>query len=250
LSIVDPPEGRAYNSAMAEVTGLRLARSAALKEKRLLALLAGRLEAELRATVDDAQLLGTLELAGFAPTWAQVRDREATASPEVTALRLAQQAVDPAALFSVSALRIWHRAAVGSGELRGHELSALAEDVAPPAPAAFIARRLAILEEWMTGESVRELKPAQAAALVLARVVEIRPFADGNGRVSRLAASHVMVGGGLRPPILVGGDRPRLEACLRAAFRLDTEPLAALLGEASERCLDVMIQSLEGRDRG
>ena len=99
----------------------------------------------------------------------------------------------------------------------------------------------------MAGESACELQPAQAAALVLARVVEIRPFADGNGRVSRLAASHVMVGGGLRPPILVGGDRPRLEACLRAAFRLDTEPLAALLQEASERCLDVMIQSLEAR---
>jgi Fic/DOC family len=238
---------------MAEVTGLRLARSAALKEKRLLALLAGRPEEavarELRETVDDAQLLGTLELAGFAPTWKQVRDREA-ASPEVMTLRLAQHAVDLAVPFSVSALQIWHRAAVGSGELRAHELSALADDVGPPAPAVFIGGRLAILEEWMTGESVRELLPAQAAALVLARVVEIRPFADGNGRVSRLAASHVMVGGGLRPPILVGGDRPRLEACVRAAFRLDTEPLAALLAEASERCLDVMIQSLEGRDQG
>jgi Fic family protein len=232
---------------MAEVTGLRLARSAALKEKRLQALLAGRAENEtdLRATIDDAQLLGSLELAGFAVSWEQVRDRENPALPEVKALRNAQHAVDAAAPFSVRALRIWHRAAVGGGELRDHDLTPLAEDVAPPAPAEFIAGRLGILEEWMTGESARELKPAQAGALALVRLVEIRPFALGNGRVSRLAASHVMVAGGLRPPVLVGGDRPRLEACLRAAFRLDTEPLATLLHEASERCLDVMIQSLE-----
>jgi Fic/DOC family len=237
---------------MAEVTGLRLARSAALKEKRLLALLAGRSPdaPDLRATVEDAQLLGTLELAGFGFTWEEARDLAPAAPPEVTALRLAQHAVDRAAPFSVSALRAWHRAAASGGEFRDHDLAPLAEDVAPPAPAVFIEGRLGILEEWMTGESARELRPAQAAALVLARLVEIRPFADGNGRVSRLAASHLMVGGGLRPPILVGGDRPRLEACCRAAFRLDTEPLAALLQEASERSLDVMIQSLEASGRG
>jgi Fic family protein len=236
---------------MAEVTGLRLARSAALKEKHLQSHLAGRREddADLRAIVDDAQVLGSLELAGFALSWPQVRDREAP-PPEVRALRAARSAVEAAAPFSVPALRRWHREAVGGGEFRDHDLAALAEDVAPPAPAAFVAGRVAILEEWMSGESARELRPAQAGALVLARLVEIRPFADGNGRVARLAASHVMVGGGLRPPILVGGDRPRLEACLRAAFRLDTEPLAALLHEASERCLDVMIQSLEGGGDG
>lgn len=235
---------------MAEVTGLRLARSAGSKEKRLRALLAGRPEdeADLRATVEDAQLLGSLELAGFAFTWEQVRDRKASAPPEVAGLRKARQVVDRAAPFSVDALRRWHGAAVG-GEFRNLDPDESREDAPPPAPAVFIESRLGILGQWMTGESSRELKPPQAAALVLARLVEIRPFADGNGRVSRLAASHTMVRGGLRPPILVGGDRPRLEACLRAAFRLDTEPLAALLQEASERCLDVMIQSLEARDR-
>ena len=79
----------------------------------------------------------------------------------------------------------------------------------------------------------------------MARIVEVLPFDDGNGRVARLAASHLMVRGGRRPPILVAGDGPRLVAALQAAFRLETEPLATLLDEASERAVDVMIQALE-----
>jgi hypothetical protein len=54
-----------------------------------------------------------------------------------------------------------------------------------------------------------------------------------------------MVRAGARPPILRGGDAPRLRAALEAAFQLHTEPLAALLEEASERSLDVMIEVLE-----
>jgi hypothetical protein len=118
-------------------------------------------------------------------------------------------------------------------------------DAPPPAPPSLIAGRLVILEQWLSSSSGQELKPVQQGALALARVVEILPFEDGNGRVSRLAASHLMTRAGLRPPILVGGDAPRLRDCLRAAFRLQTEPLGALLAEASERCLDVMIRTLE-----
>ena len=55
-----------------------------------------------------------------------------------------------------------------------------------------------------------------------------------------------MVNSGSRPPILVGGDRERLEACLQAAFQLQTEPLVVLLEEASERALDLAIRALEG----
>ena len=79
----------------------------------------------------------------------------------------------------------------------------------------------------------------------MARIVEVLPFHDGNGRVARLAASHLLVRRGRRPPILVAGDGPRLVEALQAAFRLETEALATLLAEASERALDVMIQALE-----
>jgi hypothetical protein len=51
----------------------------------------------------------------------------------------------------------------------------------------------------------------------------------------------------MRPPILVAGDAARLRAALEAAFRLEMEPLVALLAEASGRALDVMVQSLSAR---
>ncbi|HEY7512804.1 MAG TPA: Fic family protein, partial [Vicinamibacteria bacterium] len=161
----------------------------------------------------------------------------------VPGLLQALGAVPREAPFTVGALAAWHAAALGGGYFR---TSAREREGGPPAaPAAFVESRLEILQHWLQVESSRELSAAQAGALALARIVEILPFDDGNGRVSRLAASHLMVRAGARAPILVGSDEARLRAALTAAFQLHTEPLAALLEEASERSLDVMIAALE-----
>jgi hypothetical protein len=144
----------------------------------------------------------------------------------------------------VAAVRAWHEALAGPAGFRRAERE---RDGAPTAPAALVESRLATLGEWLETVGTRDLQPEQAAGLALARLVEILPFDDANGRVSRLAASHVMVRGGMRPPILVAGDKRRLHASLDAAFRLETEPVVALLVEASGRALDVMIQTLSAR---
>jgi Fic family protein len=214
---------------------LRLSPSAALKEKRLASLLEGREAgtARLMEAVRQAQAAGSLELSGIEATPASV-DR----------VLQAQAAVDPKAPFSVGALLTWHRAVTGSASgLRTAERTR--EGGPPPAPAAFVPTRLQSLEDWLGVESSAALKPAQRGALVLARIVEILPFDDGNGRVARLAASHVMVGTGARPPVLTGDDCARLVQALQAAFQLQTEPLASLLDEAAERALDVMLRAAE-----
>jgi Fic family protein len=215
---------------------LRLAPSAALKEKRLAALLEGR-DADAAARADEAarraQASGSLELA----------DIEATPQ-EVDRLLRAAAATDARAPFTVDALLAWHRAATGSPS--GFRAAPRGRDGGPPpAPPEFVATRLQNLQDWLGAESSSVLKPAQRGALVLARIVEILPFDGGNGRVARLAASHAMVGAGARPPILTDGDRGRLVQSLQAAFQLHTEPLASLLDEAAERALDVMIRALE-----
>ena len=215
---------------------LRLAPSAAVKEKRLAALLEGRGDesALLSDAVRRAQAAGSLALSGIEPTPAEL-DRFARA----------QSAVDAQAPFSVSAVLAWHRAITGSAAgLRAHERTR--EAALPPAPARFVPTRLQNLEEWLNVGSGVALKPAQQGALALARIVEILPFDDGNARVARLAASHVMVRAGARPPVLLGEDRPRLVEALQSAFQLQTAALASLLDEAAERALDVMIRAIEG----
>ena len=221
---------------MVEITGLRLAPSAAVKEKRLAALLAGR-DAAAPALVEAlvaAQVRGSLELAGKSGT---PEEGEAAA-----ALRRAIAAVDPRAPLTVEAILRWQEARTGSRALRRQARDRPGGP--PPAPAEFIASRLAIVQEWLGGDSARELTPAQLGALAYARIMEILPFDDGNGIVARLAASHLMVRAGSRPPVLVGADAGRLEAALPAAFQLQTEPLARLLDDAAERALDILIGAL------
>jgi hypothetical protein len=196
-------------------------------------LLAGRpVEGPPMEAVRAEQVAGSLALSGLADDAARA------------ALLRAVMAITPEAPLTVAALLGWHRAAVGPGGFRSGERER--EGGPPPSPPAFIASRLAILEQWIDAPSARELKPSQQGALALARVVEVMPFDDGNGRVSRLAASHMMVRAGARPPILVAADAPRLQSALQAAFQLHTEPLAALLDEAAERALAVLIRAAAG----
>lgn len=222
---------------MVEITGLRLAPSAAMKEKRLAALLAGRdaaADPALAEALVAAQVRGSLELAGKAGT-----PEEADAA---AALRRAVFAVDARAPLTVEAILTWQAALTGERALRRQ---ARDRPGGPPAaPPEFVASRLAIVQEWLGGDSARELKAAQQGALVYARIMEILPFERGNGLVARLAASHLMTRAGSRRPILVGGDAGRLEEALQAAFQLQTEPLARLLDDAAERALDVLIGAL------
>lgn len=223
---------------------LKLQPALSAKEKRLAALLAERsvAEAGLWRPVRAAQIAGSLTLSGIQAEALEVEvglRGEPVAGPVKAALG-AYDAVPPAAPLSLQALLAWQGAFTGGlGALR-QTLSARSEGPRP-APPEWIETRLQVLLEWLAVASAQELTPGQRGALALARLVEIVPFEDGNGRVARLASSHLMVQGGTRPPILLGSDGPRLRAALQAAFRLDTSPLVLLLQEASERALDLML---------
>jgi hypothetical protein len=218
---------------------LRLEPSAAIRERRLARLLGERglsaEDARLARIVEDAELVGSLELAGLPVSWDAAR--AGTPPAQLEALRRARAAVPREARLTLGAVRAWHEALAGPVGFRRRE--------AAGAPPEFIEERLASLAEWLDAKGAEGLAPEQKAAVALARVVEIRPFDEANGRVARLAAAHVLRRAGLQPPILVAGDAPRLQAALEAAHRLETGPLVDLVREASGRALDVMIQSLE-----
>ena len=93
---------------------LRLAPSAAAKQKRLAALLEGRDPAALglHEVVADAQALGSLALAGFDYTWEQAtaHRRGEPAPPPLSGLQRAQGIVAADAPLTVAALLAWHGA--------------------------------------------------------------------------------------------------------------------------------------------
>ena len=222
--------------------GLRLEPSRAAREKRLERLLAerglARDDERLARIVEDAELAGSLELAGIRITWDEVRASGNDAAPtELVALRRARSELAAGSPVTIDAIRAWHTALVGPlGFRRQPARGALPE---------LIEGRLTELALWLDAKGAEGLEPQQKAAVALARIVEIQPFDDANGRVSRLAAAQLMRRAGLPPPILVAGDAPRLRAALEAAFRLETGPLVDLVREASGRALEVMSQSLE-----
>jgi hypothetical protein len=236
---------------------LRLEPSTVVKERRLATLLEQHGlrpdDPGLLGIVEDAQLVGSLELSGIAASWEEARASRGTGGglAELLGLRRALAAVAPQEPLSLRAISAWHAAIEGPVGLRRCDLAEAPASPAgvsrPSAPVEFIESRLEDLASWLATAGTRDLKPEQAAAVALARLVEIRPFDAANGRVSRLAASHLMRRGGMPPPILVKGDAPRLGASIEAAFRLETEPLVALLVEASGRTRDVMIQTLSAR---
>jgi hypothetical protein len=214
------------------------------KEKRLDALLAERRVAEedLRRCVTAAQIAGSLALSGIEVDAGEVEVGllgGALAAP-VSAALTAYQAIPSGAALSLENLLVWQGAFTGgAGSLR--QTPRVRSEGPPPAPPEWIEARVRALLEWLAAASAEELTPGQRGALALARLIEILPFEDGNGRVARLITSHLMTQGGARPPILLGSDDMRLRAALQAAFRIDTAPLVLLLREASERALDVML---------
>jgi hypothetical protein len=218
--------------------GLRLEPSVAVREGRLARLLAARgLAAEdvrLARIVEDAELVGSLELAGLPVSW---EDARAGSLPQLEALRRAREAVPREARLTLAAVKAWHEALAGPIGFRRVD--------AAGARAEFIEDRLASLVEWLEARGVEDLAAEEKASVALARIVEIRPFDEANGRVARLAAAHVMRRAGPCAADPRRRRRPAAQAALEAAHRLETGPLVELVREASGRALDVRIQSLE-----
>src|SRR4029453_19179533 len=118
---------------------LRLEPSVAVREGQLTRLLAERGlsagDAGLARIVEDAELVGSLELAGLPVSWDDAR--AATPPPPLEALRGGRASVPAADRFPLAAVRAWHEALAGPVGFRRRE--------AAGAPPEFIEDRLASL---------------------------------------------------------------------------------------------------------
>lgn len=90
---------------------------------------------------------------------------------------------------------------------------------------------------WFAAGSFLELHPAEQAALVLLRLLEIRPFEHSNDRAAVLAGSLFTLRRAL-PPIIVGPElEPRFRAAIEEGLSISTRPMVELIAEALETSL-------------
>lgn len=94
--------------------------------------------------------------------------------------------------------------------------------------------------EWLNGEA-RSLSAIERAALAHFRLVDIHPFADGNGRSARLLMNLILLQDGYPPAVIHREDRLAYYTALDRAHEGNTDPFAIMIAEAVERSLDIFL---------
>lgn len=99
-------------------------------------------------------------------------------------------------------------------------------------------------------EELRDVKPENvltAAAYFHAKFENIHPFADGNGRVGRLAMNYLLVLHGHPPVVIHEEDRKAYYAALEAwDNRQELAPLREFLIGQTEKTWEKQISRAEG----
>ena len=113
----------------------------------------------------------------------------------------------------------------------------------PPAP-----EHLPVLLEtaclWYTADSFTELNPIEQAALVLLRLLELRPFEEGNERTSLVAASLFTLRSDLPPLVIKSEMNSGYLLALDEAIRMNTKPMVELLAWAVVETLEESIKQV------
>jgi Fic family protein len=176
--------------------------------------------ARLRGDAAAETIAASVTLAGMPLSGEDARrvianDRPPTVPPQTAEYALALCDAREFALAQASAeeftlglalIRGIHDRAMAPDPSRGYrESREVPEPFAPPPPDEI---------EWLLGESLAAVNDASVAetpvpvlaALVHAYITAIRPFADGNGRIARVASSAVLCRGGLSAPLFTTLD--------------------------------------------
>ena len=120
----------------------------------------------------------------------------------------------------------------GPGSFREHEIEAFPGGMRPPVWTEVPA----LMRNWVVQacglRAADEFAITEKLAELHARLEQIHPFLDGNGRAGRLILNLLLVRLGLPPAIIYKGDRSRYLAALRRADQGDAGPLGEFLARA------------------
>lgn len=93
---------------------------------------------------------------------------------------------------------------------------------------------------WLNGEA-KAMSSVERAALAHFRLVDIHPFADGNGRTARLLMNLILIQQGYPPAVVRHEERLAYYTALDQAHAGNSEPFVLMMVEAVESSLDIFL---------
>lgn len=106
--------------------------------------------------------------------------------------------------------------------------------------------RMAELVEWLDSVEARAAHPVVRAALFHHRFVEIHPFPDGNGRVSRMLMNVLLMRDGYVPAVIRQENRPAYYGALAAADGEETDPIVAFVADELAETMELYVRAVKG----
>jgi Fic family protein len=111
-----------------------------------------------------------------------------------------------------------------------------------PPPASRVEPLMREWLAWIDGEG-RNYEPVMRAAIAHHGFEAVHPFLDGNGRVGRLLLNLMLMREGYPPALLLRDWRVRYIRALDTANTGNYNPLANLIGQATEAGLDLYLEA-------
>lgn len=112
-----------------------------------------------------------------------------------------------------------------------------------PPEAVAVPTHMHELVLWVRAHQ-KKLHPAELAALVHHKLVNIHPFFDGNGRTARLLMNVILLQSQYPLVIILKHDRKKYYRVLALADKNDYKPLVQFIAQAIERSLDIYLKIL------
>src|SRR6185295_1418116 len=91
--------------------------------------------------------------------------------------------------------------------------------------------------EWFKAESFRQMHEVERAALMLAKLVDIHPFAEANGSTIRLFSNFYLLKAGYPPAVISASKAGEYAIAIQSAIRLHTQAIIDLLTESVHEAL-------------
>jgi len=129
-----------------------------------------------------------------------------------------------------------------AGTYRDVEVAITASSHQPPL-ATEVPGKMSDLIKWFRQEQ-SILNPIELAAILHHKLVNIHPFADGNGRTARLLMNIILLQAGYPLVIILKNDRKKYYDTLSLADGGNLDPFIIFIARAVERSLDLYLETI------